>query len=216
MDAAHLPHVAGIVLAAGSSSRMGRPKLIMPFRGEPLISPVLRTACAHNEGGYPLLSPVVAVLSPRSAPELRGVLAQQQGLITVTAEDAEEGMSASLKAGLCEVLRRSDPVMPDGVCVLLGDQPLVDARTLYTLLDAFACQPDAFIVPAHQGQRGNPVIIPSCFFDEIQNVRGDMGARALLRRPDVVVRTVEVGNSSVLLDVDTPEAYRDLRSQHER
>ena len=214
MDIAHLPHVAGIVLAAGRSTRMGQSKLLMPFRGEALIRPVLRAALTRNNGGHPLLWPVVAVTAPYSPPELQGIFATCEGLHCVKAADAADGMAHSLRAALREVLLLSYPVVPDGVCVLLGDQPLVDGPTLYTLLDAFALRPDAFIVPTYRGKRGNPVIIPYFFYEDVEALSGDTGARGFLLRPDVTVRTVEVSSPAVLQDVDTPEAYGELCARH--
>lgn len=210
------PPVAAVVLAAGRSRRMGKPKLLMPFRGEPLIAPVLRAALASDGRGRPLFWPVVAVAAPYSAPELCGVLASSSGVYTVTAPHADEGMAWSLRAGVAEVLRVSDPVPPLGVCVLLGDQPLVDSVLLQHLRDAFLLAPDAFAVPVYEGQRGNPVIIPSTRFQDVAALEGDTGARSLFLQAQAVVRTVDFKNSAVLTDVDTPEAYRDLCLAHGR
>lgn len=210
------PSVAAVVLAAGRSKRMGKPKLLMPFRGEPIISPVLRAAQELDAQGAPLFWPVVAVTAPYSSPELLGVLANCSGVYTVTAEHADEGMSHSLRVGVAEVLQISDPVPPAGVCVLLGDQPLVDGALLSRLRDAFLLDPDSFIVPVHRGQRGNPVIIPASHLHHVASLNGDAGARFLFLRAQAPVRTIEAGTAAVLTDVDTPEAYRELCLAHGR
>lgn len=202
--------VAAVVLAAGRSKRMGKPKLLMPFCGEPLIMPVLRAALARDGQGYPLFWPVVAVTAPYSSPELCGVLATCSDVYTVTAPHADEGMSHSLRVGVAEALQVSDPIAPSGVCVLLGDQPLVDGDLLLRLRDAFFAAPDSFIVPVHRGQRGNPVIIPASHFRHVADLGGDAGARSLFLRAHANVCTIEAGSPAVLMDVDTPEAYRDL------
>lgn len=201
--------IAAVVLAAGRSTRMGKPKLLMPFRGEPLIMPVLRAAQTLDAQGYPLFWPIVVVTAPHSSPELRGVLAHSDAY-SVIAPHADEGMSHSLRVGVDEVLQVSDPVPPAGICVLLGDQPLVDGGLLTKLRDAFLMAPDSFIVPMYQGQRGNPVIIPASCFHHVGELRGDTGARSLFLHAKANVCTIESGTSAVVVDVDTPEAYRDL------
>lgn len=202
--------IAAVVLAAGRSQRMGKPKLLMPFRGEALIMPVLRAAQACDAQGIPLFWPVVTVIAPYSSPELRGIIANCHNMYSVVAPHADEGMSHSLRVGMAEVLITSDPVPPAGVCVLLGDQPLVDSALLVRLCDAFRMDPYSFIVPVHRGQRGNPVIIPASHFSDVAALNGDAGARSLFLQSQASVRTVEAGSVAVLTDVDTPEAYRDL------
>lgn len=210
------PRTAVIILAAGLSSRMGRPKLLLPFRGRPLAAYASAVALSCGiDGGPP--GPVIAVVGPHAPAALPRVLGNDPRVTVICAEDAALGQAASLRAGIRRVLeeeKRGGPVR--GVCVLLGDQPLVEARTVRRLIAALEETPDAFIVPVHNGQRGNPVIIPRAFFARALALRGDTGARPLLRAPDARVRRVPVEEVGVLRDVDTPEAYAALaRGDHE-
>lgn len=205
-----LPRTAVVILAAGLSSRMGRPKLLLPFRDRPLAACALEAALGCGvDGGPP--GPVIAVVGPHAPDALLNLLREDPRVSVVCAEDAASGQAASLRAGIRRVLEeetRRGPVT--GVCVLLADQPLVEARTVRRLLAALGETPGAFIVPVHNGQRGNPVIIPRAFFVRAMALRGDTGARPLLRAPDARVRRVSVEEAGVLRDVDTPEAYAAL------
>lgn len=189
--------VAALILAAGSSRRMGRNKLLLPWRGHPLVRHVARAAV---EGGA---TPVIVALGHEAAP----VAAALDGLPVqpVIAADHALGMSASLKAGLAAL-----PPEADGVLVCLGDMPLIDAPLVARLITAFiAEQGQAIIQPVHAGRRGNPVLWPRRFLPEMMKLTGDQGARPLLARHAALVREV-AADAAIHLDVDTPEALADL------
>lgn len=208
------PPVAGLILAAGASSRMGQPKLLLPLRGEPVIVHVLRAAAARDASGKPLLDPVLVVLGPHAPDALARHVSAAPRVRTVRAGDAAQGQAHSLRAGVASLVRQGQAV--EGVCVLLGDQPFVDGRLLERLLQAFAAHPSAFVVPHYEGQRGNPVIIPRMFFPQVLALSGDTGARPLFRHPQAQIQAVEVDSDAVLLDMDTPEAYAALRARAEQ
>lgn len=189
--------IAALVLAAGSSRRMGRNKLLLPWRGHPLVR---HAAAAALDGGA---DPVIVVLGHEAAL----VAAALDGLPVhpVIADAHAAGMSASLKAGLVAV-----PPEADGLLVCLGDMPLVDSALVARLIAAFhAGQGREIIQPAHVGRRGNPVLWPRRFLPEMMTLDGDQGARALLARHAAMVREV-AADGAIHLDVDTPEALADL------
>lgn len=206
-----VPPVGVVVLAAGLSSRMGCPKLLLPFRGRPLIAHALALALRCGPPG-----PVIAVLGPHAPAALYETVREDSRILTVCAEDAAMGQTASLRAGIgCaleEEARKGERLA--GICVLLGDQPLVADRTVYRLIAALHETPDAFIVPVFHGCRGNPVVIPRVFFMRAMALRGDTGARPLLVASDTRVRRVFVDDPGVLRDVDTPEAYAALQQEY--
>lgn len=212
MELPSCPRVAGLVLAAGRSLRMGRPKLLLPLGGEPLLAPVLRTALALGTENSPLLEPVAAVVGPAAPGPLRAFLAAHDRLLVTEAHDADLGQAHSLRAGLAAVLEASR-VPPDGVCVFLGDMPLVDVAILRMLLAAFGARPAAFALPVCRGRRGNPVIIPRHMFELTARLQGDTGARPLLDDAEAGINAVAVEDVAVLLDADTPRAYAALRRE---
>jgi molybdenum cofactor cytidylyltransferase len=124
----------------------------------------------------------------------------------VEAPDYAAGLSSSLKAGIA--------ALPAGVAaalVCLGDMPLVTGRTLDRLLAAYGPgEGGAIVVPAHQGQAGNPVLWDRAFFPEILALAGDAGGRALLARHAAQVIEVAVGDDSVLRDFDTVDSLATL------
>jgi molybdenum cofactor cytidylyltransferase len=113
-----------------------------------------------------------------------------------------DGLSTSLILGLNTL-----PADCDGVLVLLGDMPAVDAALLDRLIAAFdPAEERAIIVPVHEGRRGNPVLWARRFFDEMRTLAGDQGARTLFAPYAGLVCEVEAGSDAPLTDIDTREA----------
>lgn len=192
------PHgVAGIILAAGRSRRMGVNKLLLDYRGKPILQHVIDAA------RRPSLAPLVLVLGAEGD-RVRSLI-DTKGIELVDNKEHERGYGISLQAGL-DALRH--PCR--GAMFLLGDQPLVTPATLGRLLAAFAAEPDRWVAPVYRGQRGNPVITPSCWFDKIYALTGDSGPRAHLKDPAARLKLVEVDDEGVIFDVDRPEDYERL------
>jgi len=190
--------VAGIVLAAGMASRIGSTKQLLPFRDTTILGQVLKNARAS------LLSPIIVVLGYKASTIRKCI--DFDGIIVVENHDFRKGQSTSLKAGLSCVLEKTD-----GVMFLLGDQPLVDARTINLLIKVFRKSEKPMIVPLFHGEQGNPVIIGKVLFDELMaSVRGDAGARVLFARYPELIYTVEVDSGCISIDVDTLKDYENL------
>lgn len=188
------PAIAAVILAAGRSSRMGRNKLLVPVRGEPLIRRVAERALASAA------APVIVV----TGNDGRAVAEALAGLSVSIVENPEyeKGLSTSLIAGINAV-----PEDCDGALVLLGDMPEVETSLLDRLVAAFDPEEGrAICVATHDGQRGNPVLWTRAFFAEIRQLTGDAGARALFAANEELVCEVEAGNDGPLVDLDTPEA----------
>lgn len=193
--------IAGIILAAGAGRRMdgGRgAKLLLPYRGAPLVAHVARKALASCD----TVLAVVGCNAEQVGPVLQKV---GVGLQIIHAATWHEGQAASLRAGLAALDAETA-----GALVFLGDQPLVRRTTLAAVATAFRADPGAFVAPCHQGQRGNPVCIPRAWFARAMAEQGDKGARLLLGHPEARVRLVEVFDPGVLRDVDTSEDYQAL------
>lgn len=192
------PRIAGLVMAAGRSSRMGANKLLLDDGGHPIIATVVDHALSAG------LTEVVVVCGHQEA-EIRKALAGKPVNI-VPCPDYADGMSASLRCGLKALAPEIDAAM-----VLLGDMPRVGADLLRRMSAAFnPTEGRSIIVPSFAGKRGNPVLWDRRFFAEMMELAGDVGAKHLIGEHADQVTEIEAGDSGIMMDVDTPEAYREL------
>ena len=190
--------IAGLVLAAGRSSRMApRNKLLETVGGEPMVRHVAAVAIASGT------QPVIVVTGHEAA----AVTGALRGLaITIVANpDYADGLSTSLRAGL-----RALPQGIDGALILLGDMPEVESSVLTALMAAFT-SPAAICVPARHGRRGNPVLWGSVYFAEMMQLTGDSGAKPLMARHETHLIEVEIATGSIFEDVDAPEDLARLK-----
>ena len=110
-----------------------------------------------------------------------------------------EGMSGSLKLGLKHVGMEADAVI-----IALGDQPFVLSTTIDRLMAAYEKSRARIVIPTYQGARGNPVLFDRSVFPQIEGIRGDIGAKSVVQKNAADVLEVEVSDSGVLVDIDTP------------
>lgn len=192
-----------LILAAGSSRRMGTDKLLLPLGQQTMLEVVTHKAVAAG------LKPWV-VVSPANAAAICKLLGEQVPLIL--APEAHLGQAHSLKAGLSHLLELElqSPAL-QGVMVILGDQPGIASHTLQALVQAFTKHPEAAIAPSYAGQRGNPVILPCKLFPQILKLTGDRGAKHLIAD---CLHLVPVDDKFVLLDLDTKAAYEEYHALH--
>jgi molybdenum cofactor cytidylyltransferase len=190
--------VAALLLAAGSSRRMGRNKLLEMLHGKPLVRHVAEAALASKA------SPVTVVLG-HEAEEVEAALTGLDVHFVLNSAHAT-GMASSLRAGLGAL-----PASAPAALVLLGDMPKVSAQLINQLLQARAGAPGAqAVVPLCEGQRGNPVVLARRLFADAAALTGDTGARKLLAESTDILE-VETADPAVLMDADTPEALADLK-----
>ncbi len=191
--------IAGVLLAAGESRRMGSQKLLLPLRGKPLVR---WAGEALVEAG---LDPLIVVLGAAAA-GVRSVL-QDLPCTFVENEAYGTGMASSVSAGV-----RCVPPGCRAVALALGDMPLVDSQTIRQVFDSFRKEGKGIALPTHGGRRGHPVIfaLPK-YRSELLALTGDAGGRSLLATHPEDVLEVPVENAGVLSDVDTPEAYERVR-----
>ena len=195
--------VAGVILAAGQASRFragdpaAKSKTVALLEGRPLVRRVAEAALAAG------LSPVV-VVTGFGADDVADAV---QGLPVRLVHNADyaTGLASSLRAGVAAL---DDGCA--GAAIMLADMPRVTPGLIQTLMDAWRARPEAAAAaPTWDGQRGNPVILGKRLFADVARLTGDVGARPLLMgRSDVL--DVAVEDAAVALDVDTPEALRDL------
>jgi molybdenum cofactor cytidylyltransferase len=209
------PTTAAIILAAGTSSRMegGRHKLLLPLHDRPVLAHVLDAVLASKS------RPILLILG-HQANHVRSQIVQYTGHTSITIienKDYKEGMSTSLRLGI-QALHAHSSQHIDSILVLLGDQPLISARLLDTLIGTFRQTGKNIVAPLYNGKRGNPVLFGKSLFDELALVSGDEGGRSVLNRHKDEIATVEVGDVQASYDVDTWEAYQQVlaawKTQH--
>lgn len=196
----HPKSVAAIILAAGASLRMGRPKQLLDWGGRALVRVVAEAALAAR------LDPVLVVVGAAHAQ----VHAALQGLPlrVVVNSDYARGQSTSLRAGIAAL----GAELVDGALVLLGDQPFVTVDLIERIVAEWRASGAPIAAPTYAGQRGNPVLFARAAFPELLAIQGDQGARRMLAGNPARVHLVSFDDPRPLADIDTPEDYDRLRS----
>lgn len=187
--------IRGILLAAGSSRRMGSDKLSLPWRGSTVLSSTLARWLS-----VPALEEIL-LIRRRKDPTDHGPRVR----VLVNAE-ADEGMGSSLR-----VAARALPPDTKAVAVGLADMPDIDPATIAALVAAWEpLGPGAIVAPVFDGRRGHPVVFGSRHIAALRGLEGDRGARTLLkeRAGDLALITVE--DPGVLIDLDTPDDLKAL------
>jgi molybdenum cofactor cytidylyltransferase len=189
--------ISGVILAAGKSTRLGRPKQLLELGGESILLHTVRNAMNSH------LDQVVLVLGD-SAFEIADAVGEQGQSLAIN-PDYELGQSTSLKLGLSTI----DPEA-EAVLFLLGDQPQVSAEIINAVISHFRKTGGIIVMPSYHGIRSNPVLFSRELFPEIAKVTGDQGARSVVRTHFSEVHAVEI-DADPPLDVDTEEDYEKLR-----
>ena len=191
------PRVGIVILAAGASARLGRPKQLLELGGEALIRHALQSALASSADD------VVLVLGSRAEEIARA--AGEGNHRTIVNPDFALGQSTSMVAGIA-ALDGSDAAV-----VMLGDQPTVGTELLNQLISAFAETRAAIVQPRYRGKPGNPVLFGRELFPELLQVTGDLGAREIIERRRNEIAYVDV-DQPVPPDVDSDEDYEHLKA----
>ncbi len=190
-------NIAAILLAAGSSRRMGANKLLLNADGQPMVR---HAAILCQSAG---LSPIIAVLGHESE-QVEQALSGLQ-VDCVLNNNHTTGMASSLTTGLAAL-----PAETQAVLICLSDMPLVTPSDIENLCAAFApAQGRAICIPTHEGRRGNPVLLGRQIFPALAGLSGDQGAKPIIQQHAHLVAEIPCG-PGVLLDIDTPQAYAAL------
>lgn len=188
-----------ILPAAGSSRRMGRPKLLLPFRDSTILGSLIQ---ALRGGG---ISEIVLVTA--AGDETLSAWGAAEGVHVAVNPRPERGMLSTIREGIAALgggdalARRGEPLV---VCP--ADLPALLPATVRAVL----APASPLVVPAYQGRRGHPLVISPALIPEIATLDLDIGLRELLERHPEELRIVAVDDPGAVRDVDTPEEYRAL------
>ncbi len=190
-------NVAAIILAAGTSSRMGQPKQLLPYEGRSLVRRAVEAAVGSRTH-----QTVVVTGAAREAVEneLSGL-----AVMLVHNPDFADGMSTSLRVGLKAIRPEVDAVV-----VMLADQPFVDASVVDGLIDRYEQSGAKIVRPRYGDVPGNPVLWDSSHFAALAAQEGDQGGRSLMQAHKDQIAWLELPDAILQTDVDTPEAYASL------
>ncbi|MBV9774533.1 MAG: nucleotidyltransferase family protein [Gemmatimonadetes bacterium] len=193
--------IAGIVLAAGRSRRMGEPKPFLLFRGETFLARAVRTL---REGGC---DEVVVVAGPEGDARAEEVVAaaREAGARPVHNPAPESEQVDSLRVGLAALAPEADAAV-----VLPVDVPGIGAATVRALVEAFRARGAPVVRATHRGAHGHPVLFARRLFAELHADPLPEGARTVIRAHAAEVEELPAGEAEVLVDVDTPDDYRRL------
>jgi molybdenum cofactor cytidylyltransferase len=193
-----------ILLGAGASERLGRPKLLLPLGEKTVFEVVLAAHLASTVGR------VCAVVPGWLAGFRETALGRDGGRLKLVEMDCPSPMSRSLQAGWRWV---AEAWQPDGIMISLADKPLVTARTIDRVVAAFAEGRREIVVPVYEGWRGHPVVVSSRLGAEIMALGGDRGAADVLAADPGRVEEVPVETDGILIDMDTAEDVVEIRKR---
>lgn len=189
--------IIAVVLSAGESSRMGRPKALLPIEGQKFIERIIRVI------GQSRVRRTVVVLG-HHADELRGQIEHLPIQIVIN-PDYQRGQLSSLQAAIRHI-KNDDRC--DGMLVHLVDHPFIDVPLVDVLIETFYETKKLVVVPRHKGKRGHPVIFSRDLFEELLNAPLDQGAKAVVNAHREETLEIEWQDQGITLDIDTPELYR--------
>lgn len=188
------PELHSLVLAAGGSERLGVPKQLLEIQQETLLHRVCRQTlqvCSH-----------VTVVLGADAASMNQAVADLP-LARVINPDWQTGMASSIRTGVTAL-----PITADAVLIVLCDQVYVNEADLQRLIDAWQAQPHRIVAAAYSGLKGVPVIMPREHFADLLALKGDRGARDILKINDDAVTGITVPNAAA--DIDTSADIADL------
>jgi molybdenum cofactor cytidylyltransferase len=190
--------IAGIVLAAGLSRRMGQSKVLMKVGRRAIIRYVVESVLA---GG---VDAVWVVTGPDVEP-IEAALAGLEVQLVVNPAP-EEGQAGSVRTGIAAL-----PESVEAVLIALGDQPLMPPSIIPALLAARRTSPKLIVAPRYRDGQGNPVVFRREIFPELLRLTGDQGARPIIQKEPTRVEWVEL-DLPMPPDVDTPDDYEKIRA----
>lgn len=185
-----MPVVYCVVLAAGKSRRYGRTKLLDELRGKPLLCHALEAAQAACPGRVCLVTGSNAEAIHDAGKRLADLVVHNSNFAT--------GIGSSIRSGVSACREHADALL-----IVLADQPLVTAGHLSRMIATWNNEATRIVASAYSGTNGAPVLFGRSYVEQLENLQGDTGARAILRQNCEMVQSINFEPAAI--DVDTPE-----------
>jgi len=189
--------IAAVVLSAGESSRMGRPKALLPIEGETFIGRIVASLKQTQVGK------IVVVLGHNS--DLLAAAIRPLAVEILINPNYKLGQLSSLQVAVRNLLPDADC---DGMLVHLVDHPYIDASLVDRMIQQFYESKKDIIVPRCHGKRGHPVLFSRALFDELLDASIDQGAKAVVNANGNGTLEIDTDEKGITVDIDTPELYR--------
>ena len=195
--------LAAVILSAGASSRMGRPKALLPYREGTFLEHLIQVT-RHSRIG------VTRVVLGASAEEIRTIAKLDTSLVVVNPR-WEQGQLSSICAGI----RSLEGIETEGIVLCPVDHPLVSARLVGDLVAQFYLNAKTIVLPVHNGRRGHPVIFSSALYGELLAAPADKGARAVVWAHSADILEVPTDEQGVVLNLNDPDMLRHATEKDE-
>ncbi|MGH7825436.1 MAG: nucleotidyltransferase family protein [Candidatus Binatia bacterium] len=192
--------IVAVILAAGESSRMGRPKALLPIEGVRFIEKIVTSLRATKVGK------IVVVLG-HNAGEMRERIADLQVTVLIN-QDYKQGQLSSLLVAIRDAESAGAGDEVEGILVHLVDHPYLSASLVDLMIDRFRESKKLIVIPRYRGRGGHPVIFSRSLFTELSATPLDQGAKALVRAYRAETLQIDTEDEGVVVDIDTPEEYR--------
>ena len=188
--------LAAVILSAGASRRMGRPKALIPYRESTFLEHLIQVT------RHPRIGVTRVVLGAGG----KGIqtIAKLDPSTVVLNKNWEKGQLSSLRAGI----RSLEGLDTDGIVLCPIDHPLVSARLVSDLVERFYAEKKAIILPTYEGRRGHPVIFASSLYAELLTSPEDKGARAVVWAHAADILEVPTDEEGVVLNINDPDMLR--------
>jgi len=192
--------IIAVILSAGESSRMGRPKALLPIDGVRFIEKIV-TALKSTR-----VNEIIAVLG-HNAEEMRQKVSDLPVKIVLN-PDYKQGQLSSLIAAIRNIESGENHSRVDAILVHLVDHPYINADLVNLMIDRFYETKKLIVVPRHQGRRGHPVIFSRALFPELLAAPIDQGAKTVVHAHRDQTLEIDTDDAGVTVDIDTPEEYQ--------
>ena len=194
--------IAGILLAAGQSQRMGRPKLVLPWRdGRPIIAHMVDLFKQSQ------VDPII-VVTGADREQIEACLVDLPAILAHNRDHASQGMIASVRVGLYALQESTC----EAALVMPADLPSLQPRTLQALIEAYQQNEFPIVAPSFERRRGHPVLLSRFEWNAIMELPEDHSLRDFLNSRTDAIGHVVVDDPGILHDLDTPEDYERARA----
>ena len=192
--------IVAVILSAGESSRMGRPKALLPIDGVRFVEKIVSALKSTDVGN------IIVVLG-HNAEEMRQKISDLPVTILIN-HDYKQGQLSSLQVAISHLESSSEGSPVDGILVHLVDHPYISTTLVDLMIKRFYETKKLIVVPRFQGRRGHPVIFARALFSELLAAGPGQGAKPVVHAHRDDTLEIDTKDEGVLIDIDTPEEYR--------